>query len=117
MVASARTQKSCRRDWARLSTAWRGDLDERINRLTQLRDKLTGCIGCGCPSLGLCELMNPDDILGREGPGPRNLTLPPENARRRGWRMPATATADPNRDSTCDGIDDVLIVPGSAPNV
>jgi len=23
--------------------------------------------------------MNPDDILGRKGPGPRNLTLPPEN--------------------------------------
>jgi MerR family transcriptional regulator, redox-sensitive transcriptional activator SoxR len=68
-----------RRDWEGLSTAWRGDLDERINRLTQLRDKLTGCIGCGCLSLDLCELMNPDDILGREGPGPRNLTLPPRN--------------------------------------
>ncbi len=68
-----------RHDWERLSTAWRSDLDERINRLTQLRDKLTGCIGCGCLSLDLCKLMNPDDILGRKGPGPRNLTLPPEN--------------------------------------
>jgi len=68
-----------RRDWERLSTAWRGDLDKRINRLRQLRDKLTGCIGCGCLSLDLCKLMNPDDILGHEGPGPRNLNLPPEN--------------------------------------
>jgi hypothetical protein len=30
-------------------------------------------IGCGCLSLGLCKLMNPDDVLGRQGPGPRNL--------------------------------------------
>jgi MerR family redox-sensitive transcriptional activator SoxR len=73
-----------RRDWERLSTAWRGDLDERIKRLTQLRDKLTGCIGCGCLSLDLCALMNPDDILGREGPGPRNLTVPPENQEKPG---------------------------------
>jgi MerR family transcriptional regulator, redox-sensitive transcriptional activator SoxR len=106
-----------RSDWERLSTAWRGDLDERISRLTQLRDKLTGCIGCGCLSLDLCELMNPDDILGREGPGPRNLTLPPENARGAGWRMPVIATGNQDRDSTCDGIDDASIVPGRAPNV
>jgi MerR family redox-sensitive transcriptional activator SoxR len=65
-----------RRDWERLSTAWRGDLDERISRLMQLRDKLTGCIGCGCLSLGLCALMNPDDIVGREGTGPRYLGFP-----------------------------------------
>ena len=29
--------------------------------------------GCGCLSLKLCQLMNPDDILSGEGPGPRNL--------------------------------------------
>jgi MerR family transcriptional regulator, redox-sensitive transcriptional activator SoxR len=62
-----------RRDWKRLSTAWRDDLDQRIRRLEALRDRLTGCIGCGCLSLGLCKLMNPDDILGNQGPGPRNL--------------------------------------------
>jgi MerR family redox-sensitive transcriptional activator SoxR len=62
-----------RRDWARLSAAWRDDLDERIARLQHLRDNLTGCIGCGCLSLRLCALMNPDDVLGREGPGPRRL--------------------------------------------
>jgi MerR family redox-sensitive transcriptional activator SoxR len=62
-----------RGDWERLSRAWRDDLDDQIGRLQRLRDNLSGCIGCGCLSLGLCKLMNPDDILGRQGPGPRNL--------------------------------------------
>jgi MerR family redox-sensitive transcriptional activator SoxR len=61
------------RDWARLSAAWRQDLDDRISQLQHLRDRLTGCIGCGCLSLTMCRLANPDDILGNEGPGPRNL--------------------------------------------
>lgn len=65
-----------RGDWERLSTAWRNDLDERITRLRQLRNRLSGCIGCGCLSLDLCQLVNPDDILGNDGPGPRNLSLP-----------------------------------------
>lgn len=62
-----------RGDWERLSEAWRDDLDDQITRLQRLRDNLTGCIGCGCLSLGLCKLVNPDDILGGQGPGPRNL--------------------------------------------
>jgi len=62
-----------RRDWERLSTAWHNDLSQRISRLEALRDRLTGCIGCGCLSLDLCQLMNPDDVLGRDGPGPRKL--------------------------------------------
>jgi MerR family redox-sensitive transcriptional activator SoxR len=62
-----------RRDWERLSTAWRDDLDNQITQLEHLRDRLSGCIGCGCLSLKLCKLMNPYDILGRQGPGPRNL--------------------------------------------
>lgn len=62
-----------RKDWERLSAAWREDLDERILRLQHLRDRLSGCIGCGCLSLGLCKLVNPDDVLGQRGPGPRNL--------------------------------------------
>lgn len=60
-------------DWARLSAEWRADLDERINQLQHLRDRLTGCIGCGCLSLRACQLVNPDDALGRDGPGARNL--------------------------------------------
>jgi MerR family redox-sensitive transcriptional activator SoxR len=62
-----------RRDWEQLSAAWRDDLDDRIIRLQHLRDRLSGCIGCGCLSLDLCRLMNPADRLGQEGPGPRNL--------------------------------------------
>ena len=62
-----------RRDWERLSAAWRDDLDQRIIGLEHLRDRLSGCIGCGCLSLGLCKLVNPDDLLGRQGPGPCNL--------------------------------------------
>jgi MerR family redox-sensitive transcriptional activator SoxR len=65
-----------RDDWERLSTAWRDDLDERITRLRQLRDRLTGCIGCGCLSLEQCQLMNPGDVLGNDGPGPRKLQEP-----------------------------------------
>jgi MerR family transcriptional regulator, redox-sensitive transcriptional activator SoxR len=62
-----------RRDWAKLSAAWREDLDDRIMRLEHLRDRLNGCIGCGCLSLGLCKLVNPDDVLAARGPGPHNL--------------------------------------------
>ena len=60
-------------DWARLSAQWRADLDERISQLQRLRDRLTGCIGCGCLSLRVCRLVNPDDALGGDGPGARNL--------------------------------------------
>ena len=62
-----------RRDWERLSEAWRSELDDQISRLQRLRDNLSGCIGCGCLSLDRCKLVNPDDILGRQGPGPRKL--------------------------------------------
>lgn len=62
-----------RKDWARLSAAWRQDLDDRIGQLERLRDRLTGCIGCGCLSIDLCQLTNPDDVLGEEGPGAHEL--------------------------------------------
>ena len=60
-------------DWRKLSARWRADLDQRINRLTQLRDQLGGCIGCGCLSLKACPLRNPRDELSKQGPGPRLL--------------------------------------------
>lgn len=64
-----------RRDWERLSTVWRKDLDDRITQLTRLRDNLTGCIGCGCLSLASCTLVNPHDRLGERGPGARVLDV------------------------------------------
>jgi MerR family redox-sensitive transcriptional activator SoxR len=60
-------------DWRALSAAWRAELDERITRLTRLRDELDGCIGCGCLSIRACPLRNPWDVLAAEGPGPRIL--------------------------------------------
>jgi MerR family transcriptional regulator, redox-sensitive transcriptional activator SoxR len=60
-------------DWRRLSARWHAELDERIAKLTQLREHLTGCIGCGCLSLKECPLRNPWDRLGDRGPGPQLL--------------------------------------------
>ena len=60
-------------DWRKLSANWKQGLDERIEKMMQLRDSLTGCIGCGCLSLKVCPLRNPRDRLGDEGPGPRLL--------------------------------------------
>jgi MerR family redox-sensitive transcriptional activator SoxR len=62
-----------RADWARLSESWRAELDARIEQLQRLRDDLTNCIGCGCLSLGHCNLSNPSDRLGKDGSGPRRL--------------------------------------------
>ncbi|YCK33458.1 redox-sensitive transcriptional activator SoxR [Actinomadura sp. ATCC 39365] len=62
-----------REDWARLSAAWRGELDDRIEQLQRLRDDLTDCIGCGCLSLDRCPVANPRDRLGDEGPGARRM--------------------------------------------
>ncbi|AFT72573.1 Redox-sensitive transcriptional activator SoxR [Alloalcanivorax dieselolei B5] len=59
------------KDWGRLSAQWREDLDKRIERLTLLRDQLSGCIGCGCLSLSACPLRNPMDELAEEGSGAR----------------------------------------------
>src|SRR5262245_53251685 len=60
-------------DWRKLSTAWKLELDSRIRQLTQLRDRLSDCIGCGCLSIKVCPLRNPSDELATEGSGPRLL--------------------------------------------
>lgn len=61
------------RDWAKLSATWRSRLDDQIRRIEALRDRLDGCIGCGCLSLTSCALNNPEDILASLGPGPHRL--------------------------------------------
>lgn len=61
------------KDWERLSTSWRPRLDAQIALLERLRDRLGGCIGCGCLSLRFCKLLNPDDQAGQRGPGPRHI--------------------------------------------
>jgi MerR family transcriptional regulator, redox-sensitive transcriptional activator SoxR len=62
-----------RRDWQRLSRAWRDDLDRRIATLEGLRSRLSTCIGCGCLSLKTCALLNPDDEAGEIGAGAHYL--------------------------------------------
>ena len=61
------------RDWTRISKAIRGTIDARIAELERTRDRLDGCIGCGCLSLKKCQLYNPEDRAGLKGPGPRHL--------------------------------------------
>ena len=56
-------------DWTRLSRSWRGRINEQIDRLERLRDRLDSCIGCGCLSLQRCTLSNPGDVVGSRGPG------------------------------------------------
>ncbi|WP_166416020.1 redox-sensitive transcriptional activator SoxR [Cochlodiniinecator piscidefendens] len=62
-----------KRDWEKISTGFRRILDERITAMEVLRDKLDGCIGCGCLSLDKCRLYNPDDAAHAKGSGPRYL--------------------------------------------
>ncbi len=62
-----------KRDWEKLSREFAIEIDGRIEALNQLRDTLTGCIGCGCLSLAKCRLSNPEDKAAMQGPGPRYL--------------------------------------------
>jgi MerR family transcriptional regulator, redox-sensitive transcriptional activator SoxR len=56
-------------DWTRLSHSWRRRLDDQIVALTELRDGLDACIGCGCLSLKRCAISNPADQAAITGAG------------------------------------------------
>jgi len=71
-------------DWRKLSAGWKAELNDRITRLTRLRDQLDGCIGCGCLTLGVCPLRNPWDVLSKLGPGAQLLDPEPKQGVRRG---------------------------------
>ena len=60
-----------KRDWEKISRSFRSRLDEKISMLERLRNRLDGCIGCGCLSLETCKLYNPGDRAARHGTGPR----------------------------------------------
>ncbi|MEP3049598.1 MAG: redox-sensitive transcriptional activator SoxR [Roseibium sp.] len=60
-------------DWTRISKDFRVHLDQKIEQLTALREKLDGCIGCGCLSMKSCKLYNAGDAASRHGRGPRYL--------------------------------------------
>ncbi len=57
-------------EWEQLSLLWHNALTQRIAALTRLRDSITGCIGCGCLSMDVCPLYNPDDKVGKNQSGP-----------------------------------------------
>ena len=48
-----------RPDWTRLSRSWRPRIEAQIERLERLRDRLDGCIGCGCLSLRVAPCRIP----------------------------------------------------------
>ncbi len=66
-----------KRDWTRLSRQFRESLQQRIDMLERMRDRLDGCIGCGCLSLSNCELYNPEDRAHASGAGPRYILHDP----------------------------------------
>ena len=66
-----------RADWQAISRRIRGALQDRIAVLERTRDRLDGCIGCGCLSLDRCALYNPEDRAAAAGPGPRYLVGDP----------------------------------------
>lgn len=68
-----RKRAPTKKDWTRMSRTFRVDLDERIEALINLRERLDGCIGCGCLSLKSCSIYNPGDRASSKGRGPRFL--------------------------------------------
>ena len=60
-------------DWGKISRKFRKTRDERIAMMERMRERLDGCIGCGCLSLKVCSLYNPDDKARRLGTGPRYI--------------------------------------------
>lgn len=82
-----------RRDWQAISRRIRAVLEAKIAILERTRDRLDGCIGCGCLSLAKCALYNRDDRAAQGGAGPRFLLgdrwqdfAGPPGAARRGRR-------------------------------
>lgn len=56
-------------EWEQVAADLHGELTDRIETMTRLRDRLSGCIGCGCLSMTVCPLDNPDDVMAARQPG------------------------------------------------
>lgn len=61
------------KDWALVGQRWHAVLTQHIAYMERVRDDLSTCIGCGCLSFEKCALVNPNDSMSSEGPGPRRL--------------------------------------------
>lgn len=68
-----RSRTPTQKDWQRISRQFRKHLDRQIITLELMRERLDGCIGCGCLSLRNCALYNPSDAAAAKGAGPRYL--------------------------------------------
>ncbi len=66
------------RDWRAMSHRFRARLDAQIAALERTRDRLDGCIGCGCLSLRVCAIYNRDDRAALRGTGPRYVLGDPD---------------------------------------
>ena len=62
-----------REEWEKIGASIKDALDAKIMLLERTRERLDGCIGCGCLSLDRCALYNPEDRAARAGAGPRFL--------------------------------------------
>lgn len=71
MAALPEGRTPTKADWSKISRSFRKTLDDRIAMMERMRDRLDGCIGCGCLSLKACQLYNPDDRAYQLGVGPR----------------------------------------------
>ena len=62
-------------NWQRITSHWRGRIDDQIAALERLRDGLDSCIGCGCLSLQRCQMTNRNDWMAAtdDAPGAANL--------------------------------------------
>lgn len=60
-------------DWAKVAKRWHEILQSQIDYMERVKDDLWTCIGCGCLSFQRCQLVNRDDAMSVEGPGPRRL--------------------------------------------
>ena len=73
LTSLPRSRNPTRADRSKLAAGFRDKIDARIAGLTSLRDRLDGCIGCGCLSLDTCAIYNPNDRATDRGTGPRYL--------------------------------------------
>ena len=64
-------------EWEAFAESWRPRLAAQIRLLEGIRDRLSQCIGCGCQTLDSCDIFNPGDRAGADGPGARFLTVGP----------------------------------------
>ena len=73
LAALPNSRTPTKRDWQALSKIFVVDIDQQIQSLENLKNKLDGCIGCGCLSLKNCHLYNPQDTAASFGTGARYL--------------------------------------------